>query len=446
MRSVGAGLGRGLRRESAPPTRHAVESTSVPAAPDPLAPIFSRPTTELFSSQSPVVEHGSLVRFPGFMREGPMESVDALCRHYVGPVEVAGGSVTEGAQLALSDAHPAGLLRLGLTVFFVEMKRALPQSQAFLRALEGALGVPECAALSAFANAPGSGLPIHHDRFDQLLFHVRGEKRFSYLENRFVERPDLAFSPVGPMVPEWGPVYRNGYPVEARELVDQGLVTIDLKPGSALFLPAGTWHTTAEQTSEALSLAVAIRCPSRLELLLLLLRHYAGQSPDWRTTPYGAWGADPAVLARESEAMQGLMNDLGRRLQRLPAADAYDAYKAHGYMSGATVDYPMPNRFQRYLRLPNASATLQDQPDGKLTCTVLSGPSHRPQARTVLGLNAEARVIVEWVLGTRRVFSADELSERFGDFPPDDLSDLLGFLSRSGLVRPLLAPEWGSDP
>src|SRR4051812_11751787 len=144
---------------------------------------------ELFAAKELVVRHGALDRFPAFMHTGLMDSVESLCRGYAGPLQVANGSATDGVQIPVVGAHASVLLRLGMTVYFTELDRAVPASNGWLRELETALGLPECANLSAFTNAPGSGLTLHHDRFDQLLFQIRGEKEFRYTANGFVANP-----------------------------------------------------------------------------------------------------------------------------------------------------------------------------------------------------------------------------------------------------------------
>jgi hypothetical protein len=53
----------------------------------------------------------------------------------------------------------------------------------------------------AFANAAGSGLPLHHDRYDQLFFQIRGRKQFQYAPNGYVGTPDLQFSPTLELAP-----------------------------------------------------------------------------------------------------------------------------------------------------------------------------------------------------------------------------------------------------
>jgi quercetin dioxygenase-like cupin family protein len=413
----------------------------LPCMVDSLESVFGVPARELFQKRELFVQHGPLERFPAFMYTGPMASTDALCREYSGSVEVSQGSELQGAQFGVSGAHPLALLRAGLTVYFSDLRRLLPASTAFLRELERCLGLGECASVMAFVNAPGSGLPLHHDRYDQLFFQIRGQKRFRYAPNGFVENPDLQFSPANAASPDFGQRYAAGFPLTTQEVLDRPFETVQLEPGSAFFMPAGTWHTTAHQAEETLSLVVAVRAPSRLDLLLNLLRYYAGQAPAWRERTYGGWSSDQTVAEQEHDSWAPLLADLAKRLQGLPLASAYQAWSANGFITGAYTEYPSAP-FERFIRLPNSSLELVDGAQGKLRCIVLSGPNHRPQNRVELGIDPEARPVVEWILASRAAFTLAQLCKSFPDFDPDEIKDLLSWLGRAALLRPLPAPEW----
>jgi hypothetical protein len=141
-----------------------------------------------------------------------------------------------------------------------------------------------------------------------------------------------------------------------------------------------------------------------------------------------------------------LIADLGRRLSAHAAAlaqSAHAAWSVDGHATGALSKYPSTPRFARFIRLPNSSLAFEDDPTpGKLRCIVKSGPTHRPQARTVLALNVEARPIVEWILGVARAFTLDEICDRFSEFAREEMETLLGWLAHAALIRPLAAPEW----
>ncbi len=414
---------------------------------DPIRDLFGVPAMTLFAGRELVVQHGALERFPGFMRTGLMESIESVCRGYSGALEVSNGTANDGVQVPVVGAHASALLRLGVTVYFTEIGRALPDCGPWLRDLEAALGLPECAGLGAFANAAGSGLALHHDRFDQLLFQIQGEKSFRYAPNGYVDNPDVQFSPCGAAPPDWAQAYRHGFPLTAADVLARGTTTVTLKPGSAFFMPAGTWHTTAGQDNDALSIIVVVRAPSRLALLVNLLRHYAGQSAEWRARSYGGWADVGAARDLEHQKLGALMADLAQRLPRLSPADAYPAWWSEGFTTGTQARYPMQARFARYVRLPNSSVRYTDGPSaGLATCVVRSGPTDRPQAETRVAISDEVRPVIDWVLRTRAAFSVDDACLSFDDCARDDLELLFAWLSHAALIRPLPAPEWDRDP
>ncbi|HET7539264.1 MAG TPA: cupin-like domain-containing protein, partial [Polyangiaceae bacterium] len=333
-----------------------------------------------------------------------------------------------------------------LTVYFKDLRRQLPGAPAFLRELELALGVPPSAGLSAFVNAPGSGLSLHHDRFDQLLFQIRGRKVFRHLPNRYVEHPSVQFTPFASAPPEWGQSYRHGFPRSTQPLLEQALESVELEPGSVIFLPGGLWHTTAEQPDRALSLVVPVRAPSRLDVALNSIRYYAAQSPDWRQSAYGGWSRDPELAAGEQQTFARLFSDLGERMTHLPTEDAFAALSVDAFTKGSLTEYPQGARFARFIKLPNSSATFEeDSALGKLRCVVRSGAFHRPPVETVLAFEAQARVVVEWILQSDRAFSSKELCDRFDDFRIDELLNLLDGLAQAALIRPLPAIEWDGE-
>jgi hypothetical protein len=398
---------------------------------------------ELFTQPALHVSHGPLERFPEFMRSGPMQSIEALCRDYAGNVEVASGGAVEGLQFPVSGAHASALLRSGLTVYFQDLQRTLPPAQAWLRSVEASLGLPECASVMAFANAKGSGLTIHHDRHDQLFFQIRGRKTFQYAANDFLREPDIQFSPGAAAHADFGSRYQNGFPLTNREVLEKTFQTLELEPGSAFFMPAGTWHTTADQPEESLSLVVAVRAPSRLSMLLNLLQYYLGQAPSWRARSYGGWDADANVAAETYASWGPILADLAERLKSLPAAAAHEAWSVHGFTVGSQSQYPVNMRFERYIRLPNSSLQMElDEALGKLRCVVLSGPNIRPQARTVIGINPEARGLIDWILATRAAFSVQAICDAFPGCERDEVDGLLAMLASAALIRPIPAPDW----
>jgi len=141
-----------------------------------------------------------------------------------------------------------------------------------------------------------------------------------------------------------------------------------------------------------------------------------------------------------------LFHELGERLTRLPTEDAFAALSVDAFTKGTLSEYPERTRFARFIKLPNSSASFEtDSALGKLRCRVQSGAFNRPPVETVLAFDAQARVVVEWILKSERAFSSNELCDRFDDFQIDELLNLLDGLARAALIRPLPAIEWDEE-
>jgi hypothetical protein len=414
-------------------------------AADPLEPLYGRSTQALFATYAVSVVHGPRERLPLWMRSGPLEHIAALSSAYKGPLEIAQGPTTpkvagqefmgQGGQARVQGVRADLLLRLGLTVFFADITKTVPESAAFLRSVEAALGVPSCSVAGVFANAPGSGLPWHHDSHDQLFIQLAGKKTFCHVAERSVDHPGIPFSPTSITHPDYAAVYAQGFVDSAEAIERKGVVTTTLQPGSCLFLPAGTFHRTADQPEAALSLIVAVRPPSRLDLLVAALRHGALASPRWRAPAYGLFSA--AVDASRTPERAALPADLAHLAQQLAELTEPDLVRAWLAVSRAKIDSPSAPtgvRFSRYLRIPSTELDWEPPTGDVITCAVRPVDAALPSR---LQLALLARPIVDRVLGSTRAFSAQEMSEEFPEFDEADLHDLLDQLLRVGLLCPL---------
>jgi hypothetical protein len=410
---------------------------------DPLQAMYERPARELFAARQFAVVHGSLERLPAWMTSGPLENVRALSAAYKGALEIAQGPTSpqvsaqdfigRGGQTRVQGVRADALLRLGLTVFFADIASAVPQSADFLQSVEGALGVPRCSVAGVFANAPGSGLPWHHDSHDQLLIQLSGKKTFVHVAERLVEHPGIPFSPTSIVHPDFSAVYAEGFLDSAEAIEARGAITTTLEPGSCLFLPAGTFHRTADQPEAALSLAIAVRPPSRLDLLIGVLRHGALALPRFRAPAYGLFsqpndeaGQPPArALSPEDVAF------LARNLAELSQRDLVNAWLARDRVKGDVATGSGRPRFPYYLRVPSTELDWEPASGELITCVVRAVDAALPSR---LQLATVARPIVDDLLERTRAFSVEEISQKFAEFEDAEVVDLLAQLQQVGLL------------
>lgn len=233
----------------------------------------------------------------------------SFVRKTIGPLDPArlAGAAREGAQAWLANdfvAHSvfpvtppnaAQFHDIGATLYFVNVP--LP---ALTDSLADFLGAPRRKVIaSLFFTPAGGGAVPHFDKNENFTFQLTGAKRWQVGES-----PMVACAPDG---------YTLGSSVittalapllsEARRPPER---TVDLEPGTLLYVPRGTvHHTEAGEPSWSLNLSY---CPSMwLDLLRVGLQERLAASSRWRGIVTGA-GGDPA--AQDANRLPELLAEL----------------------------------------------------------------------------------------------------------------------------------------
>ncbi len=408
-------------------------------ASDPIQELFGLSARDLVERGRFEIRDGELERLPAFLRAPCLGDLEVLSRDYRGPLEVAHGDRVRGLQTPITGVPPRALLELGLTVYFKDALSILPEARSYLHSIEQALGLPSCAGMGLFANARGSGLPIHHDASDQWLIHLLGHKRFRAAPNR-VRWPALPHAPHALLATEFASVYGDGLPPEAPAL-DALSQDFQLRPGSVVFIPAGLWHATEALDGPCLSLSIALRAPTALPLLLNFLRHSLMQSEDWRRPIYGLFSAEHGAAEAEHSRISALLDALRAQLDQLCSRDLRGAWAGKLAFEGKGYDPLSYDATSRFLRTPLAQVSiLPIVGTDQITCEVRTSPSNEPPQRGELRFNAHARGLVQWIAASEHAFSALDLAERFEGYGADELVSFLIDLAAAGAIRPLLAP------
>lgn len=406
---------------------------------DPLLSLFDQSSRALFEKGELVVTHGARERLPGWMRSGALANVSSLCQAYRGAIEVARGRsmhpipgqefIGSGGQVRVQGTRPEALLQLGLTVLFVDIREAVPEARVFLAELEGALGVPPCSVIGVFANAPGSGLPMHHDSHDQLLIQLSGEKDFTYARGDHARHPTLQFSPESRVHPDFASVYGGDLPLRVEDIEARGLETVRLMPGSALFLPAGCFHRTTDQSEVCMSLSVAVRPPSMADLVLGGLRAKMMKDSSLRAPSYGLFGPEA-----DEDRLQTALRTAATELDQLRASSLREVALERLVQDGDPGVYPRAAGFSRFLRIPSTRVRFERASGGRTRLIVRL--VHRVE-ENLLEVASVAEPIVERVLTSQRIITKSELCSEFEEFEGEEVEQLLDDLARVGLLRPV---------
>jgi len=205
-------------------------------------------------------------------------------------------------EVALDSTRGAVLHEAGLTACWHDLDRRLPELDELAHSLARELGVPrDCVSIAGYGSAMGHGVDQHFDGQEVIVVQLAGHKRWRVWSNEHVEWPDRSYSPLhwelAPR-PFWGGFH------PAAEVPEHARV-IDMKPGSVLFMPRGTWHATLAG-QDSVSLTIKIAAPTWRDLIAEALTE--SLSSHWHQ-PLGV--AEMAVGEVRTGAANSLSDALG---------------------------------------------------------------------------------------------------------------------------------------
>ena len=250
-----------------------------------------------FEGGEPFVVHGDPARFPPWLRESPLRSVEDVCAAYRG--RILHGRREGGARFHLLErGAPAELLAGGEALYLPDIADVVPAASSWLRELELSLGIPSgCARATAWVAPAGEGTALHFDAEDVISIQLSGSKRFEVGEP--VALGNAASYQFGPGIPAAADLYPQcaaGFPDAAAAR----FTTLAMQPGSVLALPRGHWHRTHCETP-SLSISVVLSPPLLMDWALGVLRHWALEAPRWRAPLYGApQDAEKVAMAKKA--------------------------------------------------------------------------------------------------------------------------------------------------
>lgn len=260
-----------------------------------------------------------------------------------------------------------------------------------------------------------SGLGVHYDMFDSIVVHLRGRKRW-----RVGRHPHLEY-----------PVYNEesaaqlDYPpslprLSARPDLLGELEDVEMRPGSVMLLPRGTYHTTQVDDEASLSIGYHFALPTWSDVVLAALERSLTRDPLMRTTPFGAFSLDgptaPALqrMAWAAGRAREALADPRRLLEEDLLGNLASHHQAAYRLAG--------NAAVRLLADPPAIANY-----GRRGFDVALLPAAGPLCRWILGRKAA------W-------FDFDEaLAASAGRLAPRDVWNVL----QEGVEAGLLQRRWG---
>ena len=208
------------------------------------------------------------------------------------------------------------LFQNGMGLLFNEAHRVSPLLQTWLQKIRRDLGISAqtYSRCLIYATPDGKGTAPHFDQNINFVLQIHGTKVWQLAPNNHVAQPLNRHTMGSEPEPEMASYIDEALPLT----MPASARTIELKPGSMLFVPRGYWHSTEAQ-GEALALNFTFAAPTWIDLFTTALRSRLALSPEWRETANGVSDSD-----RRSKAESYLETLLAGLKEDLPNWEASD--------------------------------------------------------------------------------------------------------------------------
>ena len=381
----------------------------------------------------------NLNQLPYFFRDDALQGYDSLAAVFEGPISIT--HKDDGAQmLRASNTEAAERMASRATVMFGDIGAQITGADDFLVKLEAELGLNyKSAVLSAWASTAKSGAACHYDAADVISVHLKGHKRWELAPATDLRNPiSNQYSPGTLPFDEMYSQMRSGFPSwEGLEFQ-----SIDMVPGSILFIPRGTWHRTFA-TEESLAVTINLTPATVLDATVDIIKNILAQDPNWRAPMYGAWGND----AQRKAAMTRLEQCLASLPEVTSGIKAEDLFRIR-----MTTDQLMGEitRNTWFQRIPHRYVPPQQVAEPRDNVTQFIEIHEQNALKTETAFNGmelpQSLVqIVEWFGNRDEPFSANILNEQFTNIPFDVHRELLKMGTSAGLLKVLWYPVLDSS-
>ena len=226
------------------------------------------------------VSHAPAPALAPLLDQSELRNVQALCSApRRGTLRVDYTREERVSEFDVPVERAVSLFAAGCTIYLTDLRTG--QSRLWSKSLDATLGlIPGTATINAFTSMPGKGLAWHWDAQELFIVQVRGRKLWHVAPNHVVEWPTVNGSPQqDPARGELSFQVKNpAAPIAAPER----WTSIEMRPGSVMFLPRGYWHR-AENIDESLHLVLQVRMPCWRDVLRFILDNVPElYSPEWR--------------------------------------------------------------------------------------------------------------------------------------------------------------------
>jgi len=212
----------------------------------------------------------------------------------------------------------------GMGLLFNEAQNISPLLCHWLEQIRKDLGVSAMSLSRCliYATPDGKGTAPHFDQNINFVLQIHGTKKWLIAPNQHVANPMTRHTMGLPVDPELMSYLETPMP----EKMPPDATTFELRPGSLLFVPRGSWHSTQAE-GDALSLNFTFTAPTWIDLFTAVLRSRLALSPEWRETADGVSDHERYGLAERK--FDYLLSTLIDDLQHWKASDILNATESN---------------------------------------------------------------------------------------------------------------------
>jgi 50S ribosomal protein L16 3-hydroxylase len=284
--------------------------------------IYPRSSLEFFKryeSNDPFVVNGLKRTITSLTRLPFLKSLDELLRSWPDQIQAHLPDVAdEASSIDTSPRDARKLFENGMGLMFDHAHKISPVLSKWLEAIRKDLGLSALtySRCLMYATPKGKGTAPHFDQNMNFVLQIHGIKKWWIAPNRHVENPLTRHTMGLPVDSELQTYLQKPMPTR----MPSGINPIVLKPGSLLFVPRGSWHST-EAESDALSLNFTYSAPTWLDLFMAALRSRLALSSEWRETADGVSYSDRAHREEAQQKFDSLLSELTQDLPNWNAAE-----------------------------------------------------------------------------------------------------------------------------
>ena len=175
------------------------------------------------------------------------------------------------------------LFNNGMGLLFNDVQNISPVLQEWLAEIRIDLGLSALTygRCMVYATPDNKGTAPHFDQNINFVLQIHGTKKWWLAPNQHVDNPLTRHTMGLPTDSELMSYIDAPMPTE----MSKDAISFELKPGSLLFVPRGSWHST-EAEGDALSLNFTFTAPTWIDLFTATLRSRLALSPEWRETAH----------------------------------------------------------------------------------------------------------------------------------------------------------------